>query len=77
AISLYRQLLRAGGEFSNYNFRQYALRVAREDFRKGAAVTEPRAAQKLYESGLEQLAMLRRQATMSRLFPLKKHAMEE
>ena len=40
SLALYRQLLRAAGKFTNYNFRDYALRCVREDFRVGSQVAD-------------------------------------
>ena len=37
-LGLYRQLMRAATGFSNYNFRNYAVRLVREDFRAAAAL---------------------------------------
>lgn len=43
-MSLYRGLIRHGKQFSNYNFKEYVLRRAREDFRlnRSASAAEVR-----------------------------------
>tara|TARA_B110001452_G_scaffold197846_1_gene167785 strand:+ start:45 stop:251 length:207 start_codon:yes stop_codon:yes gene_type:complete len=37
-VGLYRQLLRAAQTFSQYNFRDYASRYVRDDFRAAVAL---------------------------------------
>ena len=37
-LTLYRQLLRAAKGFSNYNFRDYAVRHVRDDVRAAASL---------------------------------------
>lgn len=73
---LYRDLLRAARGFSNYNFREYALRLVREDFRAGSALTSPTEVTNAYQQGRVQLEALRRQSTISTMFPQDKHSME-
>ena len=73
--ALYRDMLRAASKFSNYNFREYAQRHVRESFRERAMLSGDAAA-KAYNEGRTQLEMLRRQSTISQLFPQGKHAME-
>ena len=73
-LRLYREMLRCAKRFTNYNFREYAARRVREDFRIVRSNNTDSA--KAYESGLQQLSMLRRQSTISSLYPQGKHAME-
>ena len=75
-LPLYRQLLRAARGFTNYNFREHALRCVREDFRRGAALTDAEEIAAAQRRGGEQLRMLKRQSMVSQLFPQEKHAME-
>ena len=74
-LSLYRDLFRAAKGFSNYNFRDYAMRYVRDDFRAGAKL-EGDAALQAFQQGRQQLVALRRQSAVSQLFPQSKHAME-
>ena len=74
-ISLYRDMFRAASKFSNYNFRDYAVRHVRESFRERAGLAGAEAQQAIDE-GRVQLDMLRRQSSISQLFPQGKHAME-
>lgn len=76
SLTLFRQLLRAGQNFTNYNFRDYACRYVRDDFRRDASLTDAHAVDAAYRRGRQQLDMLTRQATISKLFPQEKHAME-
>lgn len=76
ALGQYRQLLRAAARFTNYNFREYALRVVREDFRAGSQMSDPSESERLFKRGRVQLEVLQRQSTISQLFPQGKHAME-
>ena len=76
ALSLYRSLLRAGGGFSNYNFRDYALRSVRDKFRENVGLTDAEAITAAMHEGRQQLELVKRQTMVSRLFPQGKHAME-
>lgn len=73
-LRLYREMLRSAKHFTNYNFREYAMRRVREEFR--IVRSNDTESAKAYESGLQQLAMLRRQSTISSMYPQGKHAME-
>jgi len=74
-VALYRQLLRAARGFTNYNFRDYALRHIRDDVR-AASTLEGEKAQAAYRHGKTQLEMLKRQSAISAMFPTGKHSME-
>mmetsp|Transcript_17281 Transcript_17281/g.54053 ORF Transcript_17281/g.54053 Transcript_17281/m.54053 type:complete len:89 (+) Transcript_17281:154-420(+) len=72
-VRLYRQVLRATGSFTDYNFRHYFRRRAKEDFR----VFESRwrkgeidaAAQEAFiNDSTKHLGMLRRQGTLSLMY---------
>ena len=75
SLSLCRQLLRTANGFTNYNFREYALRIIREDFKSKRALSGVEAVEARAE-GFKQLQALERQVTVSKLFPQEKHAME-
>mmetsp|Transcript_17927 Transcript_17927/g.37195 ORF Transcript_17927/g.37195 Transcript_17927/m.37195 type:complete len:96 (+) Transcript_17927:28-315(+) len=69
AVSLYRSLLRAAQGFSDYNFREYALRTVKNKFRE----TRVRARTQMdmeaaRADGLENLEMMRRQALINRMY---------
>eukprot|EP00428_Durinskia_dybowskii_P051183 CAMPEP_0170326394 /NCGR_PEP_ID=MMETSP0116_2-20130129/64073_1 /TAXON_ID=400756 /ORGANISM="Durinskia baltica, Strain CSIRO CS-38" /LENGTH=118 /DNA_ID=CAMNT_0010579449 /DNA_START=83 /DNA_END=437 /DNA_ORIENTATION=+ len=70
---LYRQTLRAAEGLTDYNFRSYFQRRAREDFRRFASMQRRGAVDAagtgaFLESGKETLAMLKRQALVSSLY---------
>mmetsp|Transcript_17375 Transcript_17375/g.56058 ORF Transcript_17375/g.56058 Transcript_17375/m.56058 type:complete len:81 (-) Transcript_17375:138-380(-) len=75
-LTLYKQLMREAKRFQNYNFREYAIRHVRDDFRRNAGLQGESAAREL-EHGRLELEKLRRMATVSSLFPSGKHAMED
>jgi hypothetical protein len=76
ALGLFRQLMRASRGFTNYNFREYALRRVRTGFREGAAAADGAASLKLVHEGERQLELVRRQATISQLYPQASHVLE-
>ncbi|KAJ5555556.1 hypothetical protein N7461_004026 [Penicillium sp. DV-2018c] len=59
ARSLFRSLLRYSGQFSNYNFREYARRKTRDSFRENQHITEERRVQELIQEGLQSLRLLK------------------
>ncbi len=69
ALSLYRGMLRHGARFAENNFRQYALRRARTAFREHRAETDPARVEQLLAQAEEQLAIVKRQAVISALYP--------
>ena len=54
SLSLCRQLLRTANGFTNYNFREYALRIIREDFKSKRALSGVEAVEARAE-GFKQL----------------------
>lgn len=76
ALSLYRGLLRAGAGFSNYNFRDYALRSTRDRFRANVGLTDGQEITAAVYEARAQLELVKRQTMVSQLFPQGKHAME-
>mmetsp|Transcript_72903 Transcript_72903/g.122183 ORF Transcript_72903/g.122183 Transcript_72903/m.122183 type:complete len:98 (+) Transcript_72903:18-311(+) len=67
-LRLYRVLLKTGRQFVDYNYRQYTLRCVKEDFRQNAACEDPAKVRELYDYGLAQLAMLKRQTAINRMY---------
>lgn len=74
-LQLYRGLLRSAHKLEDYNFRSYAIRRVTLGFRENQAL-EGEALTKEYEEGIQQLAMLKRQAIISHLYPSKRSVME-
>ena len=67
-LALYRALLHNGRLFADYNFREYTVRIIRDDFQRNKDVTDDSKKIQLYEEGLQRLAMVKRQATINRMF---------
>ncbi|KAF3941374.1 hypothetical protein ABW19_dt0205079 [Dactylella cylindrospora] len=74
--SLYRQLLRASSQFTQYNFREYAKRRTRDAFREHKAETDERRIQELVQKGVKDLAMLKRQTTIANFYQLDRLVVE-
>ncbi|CEO94877.1 Complex 1 LYR protein domain-containing protein [Plasmodiophora brassicae] len=66
-LALYKNVRRAGLQFKDFNFREYVVRRARERFEAGRAATGADAA-RLYEKGIEDLQVVRRQSTLNRMY---------
>lgn len=65
---LYKALLRHGNRFSDYNFREYALRRTRDSFRAAMNETSTEKINQLYYEGLNNLAVVKRQTAISQMF---------
>lgn len=80
-LGLYKQLLERAYKFDNYNFREFAKRKVIDSFREKKSLNNEEQIKASYNEGINQLAMLQRQTTISRMFtfdklvvePLKKH----
>ncbi|KAL4821067.1 hypothetical protein BDW67DRAFT_151950 [Aspergillus spinulosporus] len=76
ARSLFRSLLRQSSQFSNYNFREYALRRTKDAFREHQHESEERKIQELIQEGLQNLRMMKRQTVISQFYQLDKLVVE-
>lgn len=80
-LGLYRQLLSKAGKFDNYNFREYAKRKIHDSFKEHKGLLDEQAITSFYNEGVNNLALLTRQTTISQMFtfdklvvePLKRH----
>ncbi|CAN3372776.1 hypothetical protein DIURU_004735 [Diutina rugosa] len=80
-LTLYRDLLHHAYKFDNYNFRSYAVRRVNDAFRANKALNGE-AVVAAYNDGIDNLAMLKRQAAVSQMYtfdqlvvePRKHHA---
>jgi LYR motif-containing protein 4 len=75
-LSLYRNLLRTGGHFNQYNFREYALRRTRDAFREHKNETDPEKVQELVHRGLNNLQMMKRQTVIGQMYNIDKLVVE-
>ncbi|KAI1101655.1 hypothetical protein F4804DRAFT_292536 [Jackrogersella minutella] len=74
--TLYRQLLRQGGQFEAYNFREYARRRTKDAFREHKNVQDPREIQDLIQNGLKELQMMKRQTVISHFYQIDRLVVE-
>lgn len=51
-----------------YNFRQYTKRRARDSFTEYRSLSDTRQIQEVFQNGLEELRMLKRQGTIHSMF---------
>lgn len=80
-LLLYKRILSKASKFDNYNFREYFVRKAQHDFKKNMNVVDENQITRLYNEGIDNLALLNRQSAISQMFtfeklvvePLKKH----
>ncbi|KAG8203180.1 hypothetical protein GWM34_02131, partial [Candida africana] len=80
-LLLYKQLLEKAYKFDNYNFKEYSKRKIVETFKANKSLTNENEINQFYNEGINQLALLHRQTTISQLYtfdklvvePLKKH----
>ena len=61
-------MLPASRQFTNYNFREYSIRLTKEDFRANRALTDGKRIAELLEDGRRNLAIIKRQALIGRLY---------
>ncbi|KAL3466764.1 hypothetical protein BJX64DRAFT_249850 [Aspergillus heterothallicus] len=76
ARSLFRSLLRQSSQFSNYNFREYAVRRTKDAFRENQHETQERRIQELIQEGLQGLRMMKRQTVISQFYQLDRLVVE-
>ncbi|KAL2210090.1 hypothetical protein CC79DRAFT_1330480 [Sarocladium strictum] len=74
--SLYRQLLRQGGQFTAYNFREYAKRRTRDAFHDNKSIEDPRKVQELVQKGLSELQVMKRQTVIGQFYQLDRLVVE-
>ena len=67
-LTLYRNLLREGGKFQNYNFRNYALRKIRVSFQQNKQETDATKIREFILCAEENLEIVRRQAIIGNLY---------
>ena len=75
ARSLFRTMLREAAQVDQYNFRNYAIRRVREDFRKNASLTGADATAAI-KRGHVDLQVLRRQQIVGNLYPAAMSVMD-
>ncbi len=78
-LSLFRDFLRNSKKFEDYNFREYFLRKTRNDFKKLQKLNEKnkKEASDWLIQAQSDLALLRRQATISKMYHFDKLVVEK
>jgi LYR motif-containing protein 4 len=67
-LRLFREMLREGSRFKNYNFREYSKRRIRSEFEENKKETDPTKIQAAYEKGKRELESLKRQVSVNNLY---------
>ncbi|KAH0951047.1 hypothetical protein HN011_011061 [Eciton burchellii] len=67
-LSLYRSLIRESKKWNLYNYRMYALRKVRYEFKENKGLYDKEKVKQCYEKGEEALALIKRQVIMSSLY---------
>lgn len=67
-------MLRASYQFEYYNFREYFSNKVRQEFRRNLHFQGDNT--KLYQKGLKDLGLLRRQSMISEMFPFERLVVE-
>ncbi|KIJ16477.1 hypothetical protein PAXINDRAFT_168581 [Paxillus involutus ATCC 200175] len=75
-LGLYSSTLRTARSFSSYNFRNYFLLKAREDFRNMQAEKDPARLSLAYNEAVKELTVLRRSAIINQLYGGSRLAVE-
>jgi len=75
-LSLYRNLLRTGGNFTQYGFREYAKRRTRDAFREHKMETDQDRIQELVSRGIAELQSMKRQTVIGQMYNMDKLVVE-
>ncbi|XP_071864861.1 LYR motif-containing protein bcn92 [Bombus fervidus] len=67
-LSLYRNLIRESKKWNSYNYRLYALRKIRHEFKQNKTIQDKEEINKCYNRGLESLQIIKRQVTIGNLY---------
>lgn len=74
---LYKSLLREGKKFSNYNFRMYALRRVRDNFKENISESNPQKISEFVAFGKKNLETLKRQVIVENLYKMDSLVIEK
>ncbi|TPX69245.1 hypothetical protein SpCBS45565_g02579 [Spizellomyces sp. 'palustris'] len=75
-MSLYRDLIRSSRVFASHNYRDYVHRRTRDTFRENAKETDPKRIEALYQRGMRDLEVARRQGWLNAQFKADKSVVE-
>lgn len=75
-LALYKQLIKNARAFSDYNFRNYFIRRIRYTYKENKTLQDTTKVTALYNQGLTDLGMLKRQCIISRMYTFDKLVVE-
>ncbi|XP_025115955.1 LOW QUALITY PROTEIN: LYR motif-containing protein 4-like [Pomacea canaliculata] len=67
-LTLYKNLLREGKKFPDYNYRMYALRKTRDEFQNNKKITDLVHIQELIKEAEENLRVIQRQVVIGQMY---------
>ncbi|KAM0735704.1 LYR motif-containing protein 4 [Formica fusca] len=67
-LNLYRNLIQESKKWSSYNYRMYALRKIRYEFKENKMLTDKEQIRQCYAKGQETLDMIKRQVILGSLY---------
>ncbi|EFN81072.1 LYR motif-containing protein 4 [Harpegnathos saltator] len=67
-LSLYRNLIRESKQWNSYNYRMYALRKVRQEFKENKILQDQEKIKQCYTKGQEALALIKRQVILSNIY---------
>lgn len=68
ALSLYKQLIKESKKFSSYNYRHYALRKTRHEFKENKEISDPQKIQELFKKAQDNLEIIQRQVLIGQMY---------
>lgn len=76
AVSLFRTLLREAKQMTDYNFRSFAVRRVKAGFKTNRNLQGREEAAAALKTGEEQLAVMKRQVVIGKMYPSARSVME-
>ncbi|KAJ9573695.1 hypothetical protein L9F63_008908 [Diploptera punctata] len=77
ALKLYKTLLRESQKFHSYNFRLYALRRIRDEFRENKSLTDSAKISEAIKKASDNLEIVKRQVVVGNLYTAEKLVIEK
>jgi uncharacterized membrane protein len=68
ALRVYRQLMRNGRQYNDYNMREYIQRRVRDEFKANKTMSDAEQIDKCLDKARHELEVVKRQAIISRLY---------
>ncbi|KAF5279667.1 hypothetical protein FQA39_LY18251 [Lamprigera yunnana] len=75
-LSLYKSLMKESSKFSGYNYRNYAIRRVRDNFKLNKNVTDDSKVTDLVKEGFQNLEIIKRQVLIGNLYSTDKLVIE-